>query len=415
MPPLTHVVGAGLAGLACTLRLTRAGASVRLHEAASHAGGRCRSFDDPVVGRRIDNGNHLLLSGNGRALAYLRDVGSEGTLAGPDEAAYPFFDFGTGERWTLRPNRGSVPWWIFRPGRRIPGTGPWDYLRAVKLAWAGDGETVGSCLGTEGAIVSRFWQPLAVAVLNADAKEGAARLLWPVIRETFARGEAACRPLIAAEGLSASFVDPAVAALETSGCRLGFNRRLRAIAFAGDRVTGLDFGEGPVAVGADERVVLAVPPAVAADLVPGLSVPRESRAILNAHFRLASPQAQPSLLGLVGSVSQWLFVRRDVASVTVSAADALIDAPVEALGSRLWSEVARALSLGPQALPPHRIVKEKRATFAQIPAELPRRPATRTAWRNLFLAGDWTATGLPATIEGAIRSGETAAHAALGT
>ncbi|MSO92594.1 MAG: FAD-binding protein [Rhodospirillales bacterium] len=413
MSVLTHVVGAGLAGLACALRLTQAGARVHVHEAASHAGGRCRSFDDPVVGRRIDNGNHLLLSGNVRTLAYLRDVGAARTLAGPEQATYPFFDLGSGERWTLKPNAGPIPWWIFQPSRRIPGTRAGDYLKAVKLGWARDGDTVASCLGTGRPIFPRFWQPLAVAVLNASAEEGAARLLWPVIRETFANGEAACRPLIAADGLSASFVDPAVAFLEKSGCRFDFNERLRSMSFEGARVTGLDFGDGRVSVGADEPVVLAVPPAVASDLVPGLSVPRESRAIVNAHFRLAAPQAAPSLLGLVGAVSQWLFVRRDVASVTVSAADGLIDTPAEDLAARLWVEVARALALGQQPLPPHRIVKEKRATFAQIPAELSRRPGTRTAWRNLLLAGDWTATGLPATIEGAVRSGETAAETVL--
>ena len=95
--------------------------------------------------------------------------------------------------------------------------------------------------------------------------------------------------------------------------------------------------------------------------------------------------------------------------MTVSAADRLVDEPAESLAALLWRDVARAYELGNQPLPPWRIVKEKRATFAATPAELRRRPQAHTQWRNLFLAGDWTATGLPATIEGAIRSGETAA------
>ena len=117
----------------------------------------------------------------------------------------------------------------------------------------------------------------------------------------------------------------------------------------------------------------------------------------------------------MGGTCQWLFVRGDIASVTVSAADALADQPSAAIAGRFWADVTRALGLGDAPLPPHRIVKEKRATFAQTPEEVARRPGTRTAWRNLCLAGDWTDTGLPATIEGAVRSGRAAADAVLAT
>ena len=98
----------------------------------------------------------------------------------------------------------------------------------------------------------------------------------------------------------------------------------------------------------------------------------------------------------------------------MSAANALAEEDAETIAARIWPEVARALNLGPQAAqetPPHRIIKEKRATFAQTPANLKRRPPTRTNLANLYLAGDWTDTGLPATIEGAIRSGFAAAAA----
>jgi uncharacterized protein with NAD-binding domain and iron-sulfur cluster len=115
-------------------------------------------------------------------------------------------------------------------------------------------------------------------------------------------------------------------------------------------------------------------------------------------------------MGLVGSVSQWLFVRGEVASVTVSAADKLAEQPAEEIAETLWKEVAKALELGDKPLPAHRIVKEKRATFAQTPEDVSRRPGPVTAWSNLFLAGDWTNTGLPATLEGAIRSGRIAAN-----
>jgi uncharacterized protein with NAD-binding domain and iron-sulfur cluster len=98
--------------------------------------------------------------------------------------------------------------------------------------------------------------------------------------------------------------------------------------------------------------------------------------------------------------------------VTVSGADAIVDQDREDLAVRIWADVSKALGIN-APMPAWQIVKEKRATFAATPAQDARRPAAQTQWRNLFLAGDWTQTGLPATIEGALRSGETAAALAL--
>lgn len=408
-----HVVGAGLAGLAAAVRLARAGRAVTVYEAAGQAGGRCRSFFEAALARPIDNGNHLLLSGNRAARAYLDEIGAGDSLVGPARAEFPFLDLASGERWTVRPNRGPVPWWIFCVHRRVPGTRPGDYLAGLRLARAGPVDTVAARLDAGSALFRRFWEPMCTAALNAAPAEASAALLWPVLRDTFALGEAACRPLIARTGLSDSFIEPALRLLDKGGARVHFNRRVRALSLAGERVVAIDAGEAPIALDAADAVVLAVPPPVAAALVPGLNVPQASRAIVNGHFRLERAQPGVTLLGLVGGACQWLFVRDGIASVTVSAADRLADEPAEAIAALLWPEVARALAFGAAPLPAHRIVKEKRATFAQIPAEVARRPDARTAWRNLVLAGDWTATGLPATIEGAVRSGCRAAALVL--
>ena len=120
-----HIAGAGLAGLACAVRLAAAGQPVTLHEAAGHAGGRCRSYHDPVLEREIDNGNHLILSGNRSMLAYLAETGAADELGGPPQAIVPFLDLGTGERWAIRPNDGRLPWWLCAASRRAPDGGLW--------------------------------------------------------------------------------------------------------------------------------------------------------------------------------------------------------------------------------------------------------------------------------------------------
>jgi squalene-associated FAD-dependent desaturase len=408
-----HVVGAGIAGLACAVRLAQQGRHVRLYEAAGQAGGRCRSYYDSRLERRIDNGNHILLTANREALSYVEEIGAAESLVGPAHAAFPFVDLETGERWTLRPGRGPVPWWLLDPRRRVPGTGLGAYLAGLRLARAGPSDTVADCLDSTDLLWARFWEPLTVAALNTAPEEASARLLWLVVRESFLRGEAACRPLIAREGLAASFVDPACAILRRAGADVSFNARLRALQMETDRVRAMDFGGEPIALAPADWAVLALPPTVAAELLPDLRVPDESRPIVNVHIRLDAPPRLPEdlpFLGLVGSWADWLFLRGDVVSLTVSAAEVLAEESSEAIGERLWRDTALALDLPLEPTPPMRVIKERRATFAQTPASLARRPPARTRWRNLLLAGDWTDTGYPATIESAVRSGRTAAR-----
>ena len=408
-PAQVHIVGAGVAGLAAAVTLIAEGHRVALYEASQHAGGRCRSFLDPELGCRIDNGNHLLLAGNTAALAYIGRIGALDTFERPSEAAIPFVDLDAGERWELRPNLGPVPWWLLDRVRRVPGTRPGDYLEALKLRRAGADATVAAVLEPQSLLFRRLWQPLAVAALNTGVEEGSARLFWRVLAETLGRGGAACRALVPREGLSESLIDPALALLRRRGAEIRFAARLRGIGFANGRAAELRFEGETVALGTSDSVILAVPATGAARLVPELVVPEDHAPIVNAHFRCDAPVEAPLFAGLIGGIAEWVFRKREVVSVTVSAADRLVDEPAESLRERLWRDVAAAYRMAADPVPPARVVKERRATFRATPDQLKRRPSAATRWNNLHLAGDYVDNGLPATIEGAIRSGFTAA------
>lgn len=408
-----HVIGAGLAGLAAAVELADAGYAVVLCEAGPHAGGRCRSFLDGELGVRIDNGNHLLLSGNTAALAYVERIDALDTFERPAEAVLPFVDLASGERWGVRPSRGTVPWWILSARRRVPGTRARDYLAALALPQAGPDDTVAAVLPRDTVLFRRLWEPLAIAALNTAAEDASAALFRHVLAETLGRGAGACRPMVAREGLSESLVDPALALLSQRGGEIRFSARLRALGFAAGYVAELQFDDTAVALGPHDNAVLAVPAAVAARLVPGLVVPDDYAPIVNAHFRCVpppfGPPGAPPFLGIVGGTAEWVFRKPQIVSVTVSAADRIVDRPADELRAPLWRDVALALGLPPGPIPPARIVKERRATFRATPAQLRRRPQAATRWPNLHLAGDYVETGLPATIEGAIRSGFAAA------
>ncbi len=409
--PAVHVVGAGLAGLAAALAFDAGARRITVHEAARQAGGRCRSYYDATLGRVIDNGNHLVLSGNAAVRHHLRTVGAENKMTAPDGAAFDFMDLKSGERWQVQPNGGPVPWWIFSSSRRVPGTGWRDYLGLARLMRARPGDTIGDLMACEGLLYERLWHPLLVAALNTEPRLSDATLAGAVVRETLAKGGHACRPLVAAEGLAEAFVDPALDTLRGRGVSVGFDRRLRRLDMTDGQVARLDFGDEVLDLQPSDQVVLAVPAPVAAILLPGLTVPTAFRSIVNAHYLVEPPDDLPNLLGLVNATAEWLFRFPGRLSVTVSDADRLLDMGREDLARLLWGEVARATGL-PDALPPWQIIREKRATFAALPEQEKRRPGPVTAWRNLFLAGDWTATGLPATIEGSLRSGRRAAEAA---
>jgi squalene-associated FAD-dependent desaturase len=408
-----YVIGAGLAGLAAAVRLAAQGRRVELIEASAQAGGRCRSYRDPVLEMTLDNGNHLVLSGNDATFDYLRYLGAEGCMAGPDEAALAFADVASGERWTLRANDGPVPWWILDERRAVPGVKPLDYLGVAGLLRARRGRTVGEAMRCEGPLWERLMEPFLLAALNTDAREASAALAASVIRQSLARGGRAYRPRIAHPTLSAAFVEPALAFLAVRGARVRYASPVKALSFDADRVSEVVFADGEEPVRQGEAVVLAVPPWIAPGLVPDLTAPDRFNAIVNGHFRFAPPPGASPIVGVIGGAAQWIFAFDDRFSVTVSAADDLADEDREALARRFWADIATVHGLPVEPLPPWRIVKERRATFAATPEQDARRPGPATRWNNLFIAGDWTQTGLPSTIEGAIRSGNRAAELVL--
>jgi len=255
-------------------------------------------------------------------------------------------------------------------------------------------------------------QPLLLAALNVDPPEGSAGLAGAVVRETLLAGGQACRPLIARDGLSAVLVEPAIRLLQDRGASIQFGHELRELGMSGTSVGELRFGADAVAVAPDDAVVMAVPPRPAASLLPGLKTPTKFRAIVNAHFRFDPPKDMPPITGVVGGTVEWLFAFPQRLSVTVSNADRLVELPREELAQAIWRDICKAAGVQGE-LPPWQIVRERRATFEATPEQDALRPGATTALKNLFLAGDWTDTGLPATIEGSVRSGNRAADLVL--
>jgi len=389
----THVIGAGLAGLAAACLLTECGRPVTLWDSAPAAGGRARSYFDKTLNCRIDNGNHLILSGNTAALTYLQRIGASRSLSGPPGPIFPFVNLATAEHWALRLSEGSFPWWALSRKRRVPGTRLPQYRALLKLRAAKPGQTIASLLDTKTPLYRNFLEPLAISALNTLPTQAEARLLATTFAETIDRGGYASIPRYATLGLTESFIDPALDWLRARGADIRLGRRVTEI-------------------NPNQPTVLAVPPWVAAAMVPELVVPTEFESICNLHFKATLLPGEAGFWGLTGGMAEWAFARPGIISVTISAANRYAELDNDIIATRVWGDLCRAFKL-PAEMPAHRVIWERRATFAATPEQCARRPGTTTANPNLVIAGDWTDTGLPASIEGAIRSGNAAATALM--
>jgi len=342
MQNTAHIIGAGISGLSAAVRLANANFKVHVHEATQQAGGRCRSYFDAATNLTIDNGNHLLLSGNRHALAYARSIGTEAGLVGPKRAQFSFVDLASGQRWQLDLGESRLPLWVFDRARRVPDTGLMEYLALMPLIWASKGRLLGDAIPCRGTLYRRLVQPLLLAALNVDPPEGSAGLAGAVVRETLLAGGQACRPLIARDGLSAVLIEPAVRLLQEKSTSVRFGHELREFGVSAGSVAELKFGGDVIGIRPDDAVVLAVPPRPAATLLPGLKTPSKFRAIVNAHFRFDPPKDMPPILGVVGGLVEWLFAFPQRLSVTISNGDRLVDMPREELAQAIWRDVCKA-------------------------------------------------------------------------
>lgn len=388
-PSHVHVIGAGLAGLSCALTLKERGVPVTLYDAVPQAGGRCRSFTDATLGRTIDNGNHLILRGNRAAWRYIARLRS-------------FTEF-----YSLCPNyvfhnAAEQRQWVVEPPM-VPGI--WQVGR---LLLARPNQTVTQCFGNT-AFYREFIEPLCLAALNTHPRAASAKMLRSVLWRVMLPTQADFLQL--RTDFNRALITPALARLEN----VYLTQRLREVEASNERVTGLQFTEFHRTIGEDERVVLALPPEVAASLLPQIKLPELAHhAIINGHFLCDTDILIPHMLGVVNSPLHWVFLKDGLISTTTSHAESTELWGKENIAEILWSELGKCYpSLKNTPLPPHRIITEKRATIATTPQNLARRPQAETPYSNLFLAGDWLASPLPACLESAIRSGKQAARLCL--
>ena len=407
-----YIIGAGLSGLSAAIKLSENNSNCIILEATDHAGGRCRSFNDNLLKTKIDNGNHVILGGNHNTFEYLKRVGTNhDSLTGFSK--YNFVDLKTLEFWKLEPKHLYLPFLLFNSQNRIPGSSIDDYFSILKLPFLNLNQTLGTIVNQDSVFSNRFWEPICTAVLNTTPSQASAKLLWQVLKETLIRGKDSSKLYVINDGLTDTFIQPAINYLFRKGIKISYGSRLTKISFSEHKARTLHLRDRSILLNPHDKIILTLPPAEISRLLPNKVVPEKTNPIVNIHFKLEKDNPLPhknKFLGITNGVSQWVFHKNEVLSVTVSDAKNLVDQDPEIIAKRTWEELLPLFNNQCLRIPKFRVIKERNATIAQTPAQENKRPDCMTVWKNIFLAGDWTNTGLPSTIESAIKSGITAAN-----
>jgi hydroxysqualene dehydroxylase len=419
------VIGGGLSGLAAAVELSEAGIQTKLLEQRPVLGGRARSYVDATTGDEIDNGQHLLIAGYQLTLGFLEQIGTAHLVDIQKTAVLPFH----------HPERGFVE--LKLPSLPPPAHLGWGILRTPLLSLAGrlsllraglalmGGKKVGEsdltitqwldCQRQPAEVRRSFWDPLTLAIMNEDADRASAQLFLDALRHAFLGHSHNAALAFPRAGLSSLFAHPARIFIERHGGAVQCSADARRISISNGRASEVILKNGDVLP--CSAVVMAVPARHAIQLLPPGSAPSLdviSQAayspIIGIHLWMNHAFMHQDVLGLIGRRIQWVFRRDKHLALVISAARKFVELNDYEL-TNLAIEDLRAVFGNSVKSPEHVVViREKRATFSGTPENVRNRPGSATGVPNLFLAGDWTNTGLPATIEGAILSGRRAAH-----
>ncbi len=430
------IIGGGFAGLSAAVALSRQGVRLTLLERRRHLGGRAYSFTDRTTGDTVDNGQHLVMKCYRHTRDFLTHIGTIDRLRFQDRFHIDFHHPHKGHTPLTFPRTLPPPLHLLVGFLRFGPVNTKDALGLRRLAGPlksppPAGLTVDDLLnrcGQSKRIRQAFWDPLCISALNQSPASAPAGHLIAVLREAFFGERDAAYLGYPGVGLSALYTDAAESFIKTRGGRV----RIGAAA------TGLDITPGgPIQIRLKSEdpltasaVICAATPPAQARLLPDTLAGLKQRLlafrpspILSVNLWFDRPIIASKFIGLLGAQMDWIFNKaalyenRDKASLghitlVASAADRLVDKSDDELVTIALKDLrSRVPAAAGAALRHHRVVRERQATFALPPDQT--HPTNRTSVPNLFLAGDWTDTGLPATIESAVISGYRAAEGVL--
>lgn len=437
-------MGGGLAGLSAGVALAEAGYQVELLERRAFLGGRAYSFLDNTSGDVVDNGQHLMMGCYQETFRFFKRLGTLDKLKFQPQPRVDFLDAQLGQTTFQCPSL-PAPLHLLVGMFRLKGLSLGDKLRLLKIGPALQTKseqilarfghlTVDqwlSACGQSPRIKERFWEPFAIATLNEDTKIAVASLLIKVLQQAFGGSKDDSTMVVSAVGLSELYTEQAQNFIESRGGKVHLRAIAEEIQVVQGRCAGVRLKDGTIKQA--DIYISALPYHALQPLWPqSLTASDNSAAnwqqlssapIVSINLWFDRPVTEVGFAGLLGTQVQWLFnkdmifarSRQDCQqlSLVISAAHPFMRLSKEQIVEIALTDLAKLLPKTKEAkLLRSLVIKEQHATFSATIAAEKVRPSHRTAISNLLLAGDWTNTGLPATIEGAVLSGHRCAELA---
>jgi hydroxysqualene dehydroxylase len=428
------IIGGGFAGLTAGVYLSERGFVVTLLERRNHLGGRAYSFPDSTTGDTVDNGQHLFMGCYANTIDFLKKIGGLEKLRFQEHTRIDFLDAKNGLDSFACPAL-PAPLHVLAGLFKLKGLTVGDKLRAFNL-----GSTLRGKAKTNGALTvadwlkklkqsaninQRFWHPMVVATLNESPDIASARMLITVLQEAFGGGREASAIGISTVGLSDLYTDQAKAFIESHGGEIRTFARVNKILVEGGKVTA-------VALKSGERLeadyfISTTPPKVLGEMLDdelrktdfSYLAKLQSSAIVSINLWFDRPVTDRQFIGLIGTEIQWLFNKDAISlkskkshhlALVISAANQYVNRTRQQLVDLALRDLHTLIPQSLEAKLLHStIVKERDATISHTVESDTLRPNAQTSIANFILAGDWTNTGLPATIESAVLSGKIAA------
>ncbi len=425
MSKSVSVIGGGIAGLSSAVFLANKGFRVTLIEASPKFGGRVYSFFDKASGFQIDNGQHILASWYKNTFDYLKLIGSFEKLSFQKQLEVVFRS-SIGESYSLRASKLPPPLHLAGGIMGYKALGLTDKLAIVRLVNKikknkyseadlknMNADKLFDLSAQTDKAINFFWKPFIIAVFNAEPANTSAYMFANMIRMGFI--EKGGSELVLPKGfLNDIFVEPAIDFLKQKNADVILNKSVCEFKFNNDSISSLILEDSKEIK--TDFYISAVPffnfktlfGEAYETFFRGLSE-LSSSPIVNVHLKFdkdVSDVFKSGFIGLLGTSSQWVFkVTKDQVCVVISAAGKIVEMTKEQIINLAESELKMCIpELKEHKVTTARVIKEMRATFMPDKVSLNNRPAAKTAISNMFLAGDWTDTGLPATIEGAVKS-----------
>jgi zeta-carotene desaturase len=441
MPDEVLIIGGGFSGLAAGVALAEEGRGVRLLEQKPHLGGRARSFLDPATGSVVDNGQHIIMGCYHSTIHFLSTIGTLDRIRFQQRLTVRFLDR-NGRLTALQCPGLPSPWHVLLGVLRSGSFSFKHKLEVLRLGrslqWARamdrGSEKLSvrewlTRLGQSESLQRNFWDLLSIAALNEDPSKANAGLFERVLQLALFSSPADSRIGIARVGLSDVYVDAATAYIRARGGRVECSRSVASLLVSEGQCRGVRLSSGEEIEA--ESVLSAVPSFQLAGLLPGELLRFERffapvislrpAPIISINLWFDRPITELDFVGLRGTTIQWLFNKGTILSSGENYVSLVLSGAHRHIGRSKEELLAMALrelgDLFPEAqkakLHHALVIKERFATFSPTWEAEQVRPTARTPVRGLYLAGDWTATGLPASIESAVQSGYTAARAIL--